>query len=112
MATRKTGTKKADGNKKAVAKISNMNFTINRAVEFDNGAISFDMGVELLEGLTISFYRLGIREGKEGSFISFPSYKGSDGNYYHYFYVPMTDELQDKVIQAVYDKLDNQSEAE
>lgn len=112
MATRKTGTKKADGNKKVVSKISNMNFTITRAVEFDNGGISFDMSVQLIDDLSISFYRLGIREGKEGSFISFPSYKGSDGNYYHYFYVPMTDELQDKVIQAVYDKLDNQSEAE
>lgn len=112
MATRKTGTKKADGNKKATAKISNMNFVINRAIEFNGGGISFDMQVELLDGLMLSFYRLGVREGKEGSFISYPSYKGTDGNYYHYFYLPLTDDLQDKIIQAVYDKLDNTAEEE
>ena len=104
---RKTRTNKEDCNKKVESKISNMNFTITRAVEFENGGISFDLAVQIIDDISISLYRLGIIEGKKGSFISFPSYKGSDGNYYHYFYVPMTDELQDKVIQAVYDKLDN-----
>lgn len=108
MAERRT--KKAEGKKGA--KISNMNFKVLRAFEFENGGISFDLSVELTEGLSLTFYRAGIRKGKEGDFVSFPSYKGSDGNYYHYYYLPLTDDLQDKVIQAVYDRLDNTSEEE
>ena len=112
MATRKAntkGTKKAD--RKEVTKIGSMEFKVLRAFEFNNGGISFDLSVDCA-GADLSFYRLGIREGKEGAFIAFPSYKGSDGNYYHYFYLPLSDELQDQIIQAVYDQLDNAPEAE
>lgn len=82
-------------------------YKILRAKEFTNGGISFD-----LEFNGVSFYRLGIRSGKNGDFISFPSYKGTDENYYHYYYIPWTDDQAEKIIQSVYDRLDNEPETE
>lgn len=108
MATRRTNaTDKAKEATKKTRKEVHGEYKILRAVEFDNGGISFDM-----EFNDITFYRLGIRKGQNGEFISYPSYKGSDGNYYHYYYLPLSDESQDKIIQLVYNKLDGEDSAE
>ena len=104
MAERKRQTKKAETTEKKVVSGA---YKILRAREFEDGGISFDM-----EFSGISFYRLGIREGKNGSFITYPSYKGTDGNYYHYFYLPLSDDTQDKIIQSVYNRLDDTPEEE
>ena len=105
MATRKTQTKKSETTESK--KVVSGPYKILRAKEFENGGISFDM-----EFAGITFYRLGVRSGKNGDFISYPSYKGSDGNYYHYFYLPLSDDTQDKIIQSVYNRLDDEPEEE
>ena len=97
--TRNTGSKKAEP-----AKITG-EFKIIRAYEFDDGTISFDMDFN-----QISFYRCMIRKGKNGDFIAFPSYKGGDGNYYHYYYINFDEGTTEKVIDAVYAKLDTEDE--
>lgn len=105
MATRRT--KATDTAKETTRKVVSGPYKILRAKEFDNGGITFDM-----EFNGITFYRLGVRKGQNGEFISYPSYKGTDGNYYHYFYLPLSDDTQDKIIQSVYNKLDGEDLAE
>ena len=47
-------------------------------------------------------------EGKEGSFISFPSRKGKDGKYYSHAYFRLTQEEQDEIIQAALEGLEEE----
>lgn len=76
-------------------------FKITRAHEFDNGNVSFDMEIA-----GINFYRLTVVSTKDGKeqFIGYPQYE-SNGKWYKYFYIPLTDENIDKIIDAVYDNL-------
>lgn len=105
MAEQKNRTRRSTGSKKAEpAKITG-EFNIIRAYEFDDGTISFDM-----DFAGISFYRCMIRKGKNGDFIAFPSYKGGDGNYYHYYYINFDEETAEAVIDAVFKKLDTEDE--
>ncbi|MBR5004521.1 MAG: hypothetical protein IKY14_03560, partial [Erysipelotrichaceae bacterium] len=73
MAEQKNRTRRSAAKKAEPAKITG-DFKIIRAYEFDDGTISFDM-----DFAGISFYRCMIRQGKNGDFIAFPSYKGGDG---------------------------------
>ena len=45
-------------------------------------------------------------EGKNGDFISFPQYKGSDGNYYNNVYVALSDEDSAKILTAIQTAID------
>ena len=93
--TRKKNTKKENTAKYEV--------NVTRAKEVSSGDIALDLEVN---GVSIygSFYVTREVDGKETSFISFPSRKGSDGKYYKYVYFPINDEqLSDieKQIEAV-----------
>lgn len=76
-------------------------FKIIRAHEFENGNVSFDLEVS-----GISFYRLTVVETKDGKrqFISYPQYKSGD-KWYNYYYLPLKDADIDRIIEAVYDCL-------
>lgn len=37
----------------------------------------------------------------DGSFISFPSYKGSNDKYYNHCYAEISDEIKDQIIEAI-----------
>ena len=78
-------------------------FKITRAHEFDNGNVSFDM---LINGVQI--YRLSVVSAKDSDrqFIGFPSYQ-SNGKWYNYVYLPLTEEDSDKIINEVYNNLDD-----
>lgn len=52
----------------------------------------------------VKIYGCRFVEGKNGDFISFPSYKGNDGKYYNYAYVDL-DEAMVKLIDEQLDKL-------
>lgn len=80
---------------------TNRVFKVKRAHEFPNGNVSFDFEID-----GISFYRSIVVKGKEGDFVSFPSYE-SNGKYYHYYFIKLTDEEQNALIDAVYDSLDD-----
>lgn len=71
-------------------------FTVKRAHEFKNGNVSFDFDVD-----GISFYRATVVKGKNGEFVSFPQYE-SNGKYYSYYYMKLTDKEQDALIDQVY----------
>lgn len=52
-----------------------------------------------VNGVTV--YGCNVVEGKNGDFISFPSYKGKDGNYYNHVYIPLTDKEQEDILLDV-----------
>lgn len=95
MATR-SRSKKAEEKKN----IKVESFEIRRAYEFKNGNVSFDME---LNG--IKFYSATVVKGKNGDFISWPQ-RRVDEDYFSYYWIPLDQEDIDKIIDAVYDKLD------
>ena len=52
-----------------------------------------------VNGVTV--YGCNVVEGKNGDFISFPSYKGKDGKYYNHAYIPLTDKEQEGILLDV-----------
>lgn len=69
---------------------------IKRAKQFKDGNITLDIEVN---GITI--YGARVVKGKKNEFIAWPSYKGSDGNYYNHVYCPISQEEQDAIIKEV-----------
>lgn len=57
-----------------------------------------------LEVNGVKIYGCRYVEGKNGDFISFPSYKGNDGKYYNHAYVEL-DEAMVSLIDEELDKL-------
>lgn len=55
-----------------------------------------------LEVNGVKIYGCRYVEGKNGDFISFPSYKGNDGKYYNHAYV----ELDEAMISLIDEELD------
>ena len=89
--------KKAETQEKKTMKINMDDVNIKRAYEFDNGNVSFDM-----EYAGMTFYRLTVVKTKDGKeFVSFPSYE-SNGKWYNYFYMPLSEKDQDALIDLVY----------
>ena len=75
-----------------------------RAHVFDSGDIGFDASVNgiTLYGMTY----IDVKEGRKNTepFISFPSYKGKNGQYYNNYYFPVSDadmEAIEKGIEGV-----------
>ena len=52
-----------------------------------------------VNGVTV--YGCSVVEGKNGDFISFPSYKGKDEKYYNHVYIPLTDKEQEGILLDV-----------
>lgn len=100
MATRKG--KATEGEKKARENMKLDSFKILRAHEFDNGNVSFDAAIN---GVVLNRLSVVSRKDGSGEFISFPSYQ-NNGKWYNYCYMALSEEDSDKIIQAVYDNLD------
>lgn len=47
-----------------------------------------------------------VATGKDGDFIGWPQYQGSNDKWYNVCYVPLSDEDTEIILQAVQDKLD------
>lgn len=69
---------------------------VTRAHQFDNGDITFDMKVN-----EVSIYGCRLVNGKNGQFVSFPSRKGSDGNYYSYAHCKLSQEDTQSIIDQI-----------
>lgn len=65
-----------------------------------NGFVFF---ILKLNGITI--YGCKVIESEKGNFISFPSYKGTDGNYYSHVYARLDDETVSDILDRVDDEL-------
>lgn len=75
-----------------------------RVVDGRNGDLIFLTLV--INGVTI--YNCRVATGKNGDFISFPQYKGNDGNYYNNVYVALSDEDSKKILDAVQSEIDGE----
>ena len=56
-----------------------------------------------LNGITI--YGCKVIESGKGNFISFPSYKGTDGNYYSHVYARLDDMTTNEIIAEIEQQL-------
>lgn len=74
---------------------------VTRAHSFNDGGEVFDVR---LNGLTI--YGCRLVDGKNGTFVSFPSRKGSDGNYYSHVYAVLDDKTVEDIANQVSALLD------
>ena len=84
----KVNTKKTETAKKEIK--------VTRAHQFEDGSISIDLEVN-----GVSIYNTTLREGKNGTFVSFPSRKGKDGKYYSYVFVKLSEEDIQSIIEQV-----------
>lgn len=69
---------------------------VTRGHVFDNGVIAFDMEVN-----GVMIYNNTLREGKKGTFVSFPSRKGKDDKYYAHAYVKLSEEDTKNIIEQI-----------
>ena len=90
----KVNTKKNNEiNDKKEAKI----IAVKRAKEFDWG-ISFDM---IVNDVTIYGCKLLLKKSSDETFIAFPSRKGTDGKYYNYAYVQLSEEETKDIVAQI-----------
>lgn len=73
---------------------------VTRAKQFKDGGVVFDMQVN-----GVSIYGCRVIESKKGDFVSFPSYKGSDGKYYSHAWVKLSDEDTKAIVKQVEDMI-------
>lgn len=74
---------------------------VTRARRFDNGGEVFDL---LLNG--ISIYGCRLVDGANGTFVSFPARKGSDGKYYSICYAVLDDATVESICKQVDEALE------
>ena len=74
------------------------NIEVKRAKEYKN-TVFFDVDIN-----GVMIYGCRFVEGKNGDFVSFPSYKGSDDKYYNHCWIKL-DEAAVKLIDEQIDQL-------
>ena len=94
--SRRTANKEAEGAKQEAAKIYSCE--VIRAKEYKD-TVFFDVNIN-----GVSIYGCRFVEGKNGDFVSFPSYKGNDGKYYSHAYIKL-DEATVSLIDEQIDEL-------
>lgn len=75
---------------------------------WNDGSVTFALNLQVATKRWVTIYGCRIVEGKDGSFISFPSRKGGDGKYYSHAYLRLTQEEQDEIIQAALEGLEEE----
>ena len=93
-------------NKKVVANdekevLEVTDWEVLQARETKNGFVFFNLK---LNGITI--YGCKVIEGKDGDFISFPNYKGTDNRYYSHVYARLDEMLVQEIIAEIEKQLE------
>ena len=78
-------------------------FEIIRAREAQKGRVWADLKIN---GISIYGFQVVPRNDGSGDFLSWPSYKGSDGKYYNSAFAYIRPETQTSILQAIQAKLD------
>lgn len=86
---------------KEVETLEVTDWEVLQARETKNGFVFFNLK---LNGITI--YGCKVIEGKDGDFISFPSYKGTDDRYYSHVYARLDDMLVQEIIAEIEKQLE------
>ena len=100
MDTSKAKGKKNEAKKEYVV-LDKVNVSRARVIETKNGdLVLFTL---MINGVYINNCK--VVSGKNGDFISFPQYKGSDGEYYNVVYIALSDEDQKMILRTVQEDL-------
>ncbi len=83
--TGNAGNAENTGNKRETGALNPVTLSVSHVKAWDSG-VTFTLVVD-----RVSIYGCRIVSGKNGDFISFPSYKGSNGVYYRHAYIDLTD---------------------
>lgn len=83
-------------------------WSVSNMRAWDDGGVTFALNLEVASKRLVTIYGCRIAEGKEGSFINFPSRKGKNGKYYSHAYFRLTQEEQDEIIQAALEGLEEE----
>ena len=94
--SRRSEKKEAQATEEKEVKIYNIE--VKRAKEYKN-TVFFDVDIN-----GVMIYGCRFVEGKNGDFVSFPSYKGSDDKYYNHCWIKL-DEAAVKLIDEQIDQL-------
>ena len=94
--SRRSENKEAQAAKEEAVKIYNLE--VKRAKEYKNTVV-FDVDIN-----GVMIYGCRYVEGKNGDFVSFPSYKGSDDKYYNHCWIKLGD-AEVKLIDEQIDQL-------
>lgn len=75
--------------------------TVLKAKEIKEGKVTFDCEVNGIKIYSCWYNEYKNKKGEDGIMLSFPSYKGSDGNYYNYVWFPISQELKADIIAQI-----------
>lgn len=75
--------------------------TVTKAKEIKDGKVTFDCEANGIKIYSCWYNEYKTKDGKDGTMLSFPSYKGSDGKYYNYVWFPISQELKDDIIAQI-----------
>lgn len=89
--------------KKNYARIADMSVT--RAKQLKDGTVFFDCTVN-----DVKIYGAKVVDGKNGQFVSWPSKKGTDGEYYSVAYVYISPDDQETLLDLVDKCLEDQKD--
>lgn len=67
---------------------------------WSDGNISCDVTMSINKAEIVTIYGIRIVEGKNGKFLSMPSRKGSDGNYYSHARI-VDDDISNAILETV-----------
>ena len=73
---------------------------VTRAREVKEGSVAFDMEVNGITVYGCWYNEYKTKEGKDGTMISFPSYKNGD-KYYNHVWFPIPKELKDNIVAQI-----------
>ena len=73
---------------------------VTRAREVKEGSVAFDMEVNGITVYGCWYNEYKTKEGKDGTMISFPSYKNGD-RYYNHVWFPISKELKDDIVAQI-----------
>lgn len=96
---KKSNKKVVSNDEKEVLEVTD--WEVLQARETKNSFVFFNLK---LNGITI--YGCKVIEGKDGDFISFPSYKGTDDRYYSHVYARLDEMLVQEIIAEIEKKLE------
>ena len=94
--SRRSENKEAEAPKEE-KKVTIYNLEVKRAKEYKD-TVFFDVDIN-----GVMIYGCRFIEGKNGDFVSFPSYKGSDGKYYSHAYI----KLDEGNVALIDEQIDN-----
>lgn len=74
---------------------------VTRATAFKNGNIGFDMIVNDVKIYGCIYVQGKNKKGEDYAFVSFPSRKADDGNYYNHAYVKLSEKDEETIEKAL-----------